>query len=198
MTDTYSKGETVYKASSLRNLKNSGEGTERQHHIREFARTCSIFSHLPLTSASILLSSIDDLTHRRLQDEPLRVPRLPAQPRRAPATHGLHGHDVIEPNFNRTTGMLKRDRLVRRRLAKSPRDPKPHRRVHHGARAHLFLKKPTLARTSRDTFVLLVSDAASHPGVMYLSPLRPFPESIPLNSSSRADAVPRAHAVHYA
>jgi len=47
-----------------------------------------------------------------------------------------------------------------------------------------------LARTSADKFVLLAGDVASHPGVIRPSPLRPLPESIPLNSSESSRTTP--------
>ena len=109
--------------------------------------------------------SSHDLAHRRprLQGEPLLVPRLPTEPRRARTAHALHGRDAIELSFNRTTGMLKLDRLVRLYLLEAP--------VH--APDYIM----ALARSSK--FALLVGDAARHQGVIIrLSPLRPLQECV--------------------
>ena len=99
-----------------------------------------------------------------------------------PNSHVSHsnfaGRDVIELDFNSTTGVLKFAGL---------------RAIDWFDDGSLYLLEAprhapeyimALARTSADKFVLLAGDVASHPGIIRPSPLCPLPESIPLSNPS--------------
>ena len=168
--------------------------------------TFEVLADVPelLSSTSIPLSSIDSIiwSHHHVdhtgdvslfppttslvvgpgfKTNPSTYPGFPLNPDDHVPHAAFAGRDVIELDFNSTTGVLK---LASLRaidlfddgslyLLEAPRH----------AQEYIM----ALARTSADKFVLLAGDVASHPGIIRPSPLRPLPESIPLsNPSSRA------------
>jgi len=154
-----------------------------------------------LTNASIPLSSIDSIIWSNhhvdhtgdaslfpsttslivgpgFKTNPSTYPGFPHNPDGHVFHTAFEGRDLIELDFNRTTGVLKVGGL---------------RAIDWFDDGSLYLLEapgPTpehimaLARTSVDKFVLLAGDAATHPGVIRPSQLRPLPETIAPNSSS--------------
>jgi len=171
-----------------------------------------------LTSASVPLSSIDGIIWSNhhihhigdaslfppttslivgpgFKTNPSTYPGFPLNPDGHVPHAAFDGRDVIELNFNRTTGVLKIGGL---------------RAIDwFGDGALYLLEAPgrapenimALARTSADKFVLLAGDTASYPGLIRPSTLRPLPESItpspfepaPNSSSYHSALLARAH-----
>lgn len=166
-----------------------------------------------LTSASVPLSSIDSIiwSHHHMnhigdaslfppttslvvgpgfKTNPSTYPGYPLNPDAHVPHAAFEGRDIIELDFNRSTGVLKLGGL---------------RAIDWFEDGSLYLLEApghapeyimALARTSADKFVLLAGDAAGHPGVIRPSPLRPLPESIvpsPFEPAPNSSSYSSAH-----
>jgi glyoxylase-like metal-dependent hydrolase (beta-lactamase superfamily II) len=171
-----------------------------------------------LASASVPLSSIDAIiwsSHQAdhfgdaslfppttslvvgtgFKSNPSTYPGFPLNPDGQIPHAAFEGRDVIELDFNRTTGVLK---LAGLRAIDWFDDGSLYLLEAPGPAPDQIM---ALARTSADKFVLLAGDAAIHPGVIRPSTLCPLPDSItpspfepaPNSSSYNSALLARAH-----